>query len=355
GRVQAADAREQVAQRQASSRQDVDVTYTPRPGMPEIKVPALRMTSVQTPFSLADITDLDPYRRLGRQIAGDPETELRRMKVSARVVSGRDGLRRTELVTTTTVDRLGASASLMPLLDARANLVDALLAAPIVPRRANQAIPADRIVEAFIDGIGTEKAEQVLSAFGDRAAARLVALVTTEHRRFLPQPRFEHVVDLTVLGKPRTSKRVVLLERTGRFVKSNAYDSFAKSLYEADWFDSDPERKVANIVDDSPDVACWVRLQIGEVPILWNSEGREYNPDLIVVEVSGDHWVVEVKADDTAGNADVLAKRQAALRWVNYVNADSAVAPTRWHYLLVTETDIAQSAGSWAALKQLEA
>ena len=134
-----------------------------------------------------------------------------------------------------------------------------------------------------------------------------------------------------------------------------AYDSFSRSLYEADWFDSEPERKVANIVDDSTDVACWVRLHVGEVPILWRSDGREYNADLIVVETKGDHWVVEIKADDTVGTADVQAKRQAAMRWVNHVNADPAVAPTKWHYLLVTEIDIEQAAGAWSALKRLEA
>lgn len=353
--VASVDARQHVAQQQATTQQPTEVVYQPRAGMPEIKVPRLLMTSVQTPFSLADITDLDPFRRLGRQIAADPETELRRMRVSARVVSGPDGLRRTELVTSSTVDRLAASTSLMPLLDARHALVDALLAAPVVPKRANQAVPADSIVAAFIDGIGEAKAETVLSAYGDRAAARLVALVTAEHRRFLQQPTFQEVVELRTLGTARTSKRTVLLDRTGRFAKSAAYDSFSRSLYDADWFDSEPERKVANIVDDSAEVACWVRLHVGELPILWRSDGREYNADLIVVETLGDHWVVEIKADDTVGSADVQAKRQAALRWVNHVNADLAVTPTKWHYLLVTETDIEQARGSWAALKRLEA
>lgn len=353
--VSSLDTREAAAKQQSSSQQPVEVIYEPRPGMPDIKVPRLLMTSVQTPFSLADITDLDPFRRLGRQIAANPEAELRRMRVSARVVSGPDGLRRTELVTTTAADRLTASASLLPLLDARKALIDALLAAPIVPKRANQAMPADTIVGAFIDGIGSGNAESVLSAYGDRAAARLVALVTAEHRKFVSKPVYEEVVELKALGGKRASRRVVLLERTGRFVKSLAYDSFSRSMYDADWFDSEPERKVANIVDDSNDVACWVRLHIGEMPILWRSDGRLYNPDLIIVENSGDHWVVEIKADDTANSPEVQGKRQAALRWVNYVNADPQVAPTKWHYLLVTETDIEQSAGSWVALKQLEA
>lgn len=330
------------------------VTYEPRAGMPSIFVPILRMTAIETKFSLADITDHDMFRKLGRQIAAAPDTELRRMRVSARVFTSADGLRHTELVTASTLDRLQASSSLIPLLDIRKNLVDALLAAPVVPKRRSQAYPANQIVDAFIDGIGPDKVEDVLSAYGDRAAARLVRLVNTEHRRFLAAPQFEEVVELRSLGKSRPCKRKVLLDRSGKFVKSAAYDSFERSLYGVDWFDSAPERAVANIAEESKDVACWVRLQVGEMPILWRSDGREYNADLIVVEAGGAHWVVEIKADDTADNADVQAKRAAALRWVNHVNASEQVVP-EWHYALVTETDIAQAQGAWSALKRLGA
>ena len=39
-----------------------------------------------------------------------------------------------------------------------------------------------------------------------------------------------------------------------------------------------------------------VRLQVDDLPILW-AEGRDYNPDFIVVDSDGTHWVVEVKMD----------------------------------------------------------
>ncbi|MFI1191856.1 DEAD/DEAH box helicase [Micromonospora sp. NPDC020750] len=351
--LESLESRHVALDKQAATQQTIIETYAPLEGMPKIIVPVLKMTAVQTKFSLADITDLDAFRKLGRQIAADPETELRRMRVSARIVTGRDGLRRTELVTSSTTDRLKASSSLLPLLDMRKSLVDAILAAPVVPKRANQAHPANRIVDAFLEGIGVNKAEEVLSAYGDRATARLVRQVTVEHRRFLGAPQFEEVVELRALGKPRQSKRKVALDRTGKFSKLLAYDSFSCSLYGVDWFDSEPERAVANIAEDSNDVACWVRLQVGELPILWRSDGREYNADLIVVEEEGDHWVVEIKSDDAADSADVQAKRTAARRWVNHVNASDSI-DSPWHYLLVTETDIKQAKGSWRALKALE-
>ena len=72
-----------------------------------------------------------------------------------------------------------------------------------------------------------------------------------------------------------------------------------------------------------------------------------------VVESSGDHWIVEVKADNQLATEEVQAKRQAAQRWANLVNTDETVEPTTWHYLLVGQTDIAQAKGSWAVLKRL--
>ena len=49
---------------------------------------------------------------------------------------------------------------------------------------------------------------------------------------------------------------------------------------------------------------------------------------------------------------DVQGKREAAKRWANYVNASLDVK-SEWRYLLVSETDIKESKGSWGALKKL--
>ncbi len=42
-----------------------------------------------------------------------------------------------------------------------------------------------------------------------------------------------------------------------------------------EWFDSEPERAVANMIDADEEIACWVRLHIKELPILWNSGGQQ--------------------------------------------------------------------------------
>jgi len=165
-------------------------------------------------------------------------------------------------------------------------------------------------------------------------------------------PTYERVVELQEFAPARATDRELSGDRLGAFSKSAAYDGWKRALFPIEWFDSKPERTVANMVDGDAGVACWVRLHIGELPILWNSAGQEYNPDLIVIDTDGTHWVVEVKADDAMGSDVVKGKRDAARRWANYVTADEKVG-VAWRYLLVSETDIETARGSWAALKAL--
>jgi type III restriction enzyme len=79
---------------------------------------------------------------------------------------------------------------------------------------------------------------------------------------------------------------------------------------------------------------------------------RQYNPDFVAIDTSGNHWLIEVKMDKEMTSEDVQGKRHAALRWANYVNEHAQVG-LRWGYLLVSETDIKTARGSWPALKRL--
>jgi type III restriction enzyme len=165
-------------------------------------------------------------------------------------------------------------------------------------------------------------------------------------------PTYERVVEFQEFAPARATDREVSGDRHGAFNRSAAYDGWNRALFPIEWFDSRPERTVANMVDDDAGVACWVRLHTGELPILWNSAGQEYNPDLIVIDIDGTHWVVEVKMDKEMESTDVKGKREAARRWANYVTADEKVR-VPWRYLLASEADIETAKGSWPALKAL--
>jgi type III restriction enzyme len=108
------------------------------------------------------------------------------------------------------------------------------------------------------------------------------------------------------------------------------------------------------MMDSDASIECWVRLHVNELPILWNSGGQQYNPDFVVIENGGTHWVVEVKMDKEMGSDEVQGKRVAAMRWANHVSADETVG-TSWRYLLISESDINTAKGSWIALKGLGA
>jgi type III restriction enzyme len=322
-----------------------------RADAPTITIPVLKMSAVTSSFTLADITDTDAFRKLGAALAANPDDELSRTLVGARVVTGPDGVKRTELVRSTAADRIHSTPTLFALQDLRTQLVEMVLASPAVPARANQRAAVAPLMNSFFDGLG-DKAVEVLSANLDRAGARLVRLVAEEQRRFMSKPSYEEVVELREFNPSRATDKTVTADRLGPFSRASAYEGWSRSMFPVAWFDSEPERRVANMVDDDAAVACWVRLHINDLPILWNSAGQSYNPDLIVIDADGTHWVVEVKMNKEMTSDDVQGKRDAAMRWANHVTADGKVGVS-WRYLLVSESDVDTAKGSWAALKKL--
>jgi type III restriction enzyme len=320
----------------------------PRPDLPPLKIPRLRMTKVDLKFSLSDIIDLDAFEKLGRQLATEPDDDLRRLELGARIVTGEDGLRHTELVTTTG-DRIESAAQTIPLADARTHLVDAVIATDVAGAHASEAKAAERIVDTFVAGLG-EDAERVLSAFLDRAAGALVREVTKEARRFVGKPTYEEVVETIDFGPARIARTKSTSDLSGKFSKSVGYEGWKRSMYAQDWFDSSTERTLALILDDAEEVEFWVRLNTGDLPILWQGDGREYNPDFVAVEKDGTHWLVESKMNKEMETEAVSGKSEAAQRWANHVTDDTG---TTWRYLLASETMIDEVHGSWSALKQL--
>lgn len=317
----------------------------PRQSRVQLLIPELRMTAVQSPFSLADITDRDPFKRLGERLARDPVGELRRIRLSAHVVQTLDGLRHTELAPTRTVDRVESPASLIPLEDAVKGLTDQVLAAPVVPARKGQRAQLAPLIEAFLAGLG-DKAELILSSYLDRAAAGFIQLVGTEQHRFAAQPRYDQVLDLHPFAPLRHGRPVTSGDRYGVFKKGVGYTGWQRSMYDQVWFDSATERQMANLVDDTAGIDVWARLHLRDLEIRY--DGGTYNPDFLAA--AGDQrWVIETKADRDLKTENVQAKRQAAQRWANHVSADDRVTAS-WSYLLVGETDLKQARGDWEAL-----
>lgn len=323
----------------------------PRDDMGPVLVPQLRMSTIRSRFSLGDLTDMRPFRELGARIAADPAQELRRTVFSARRVVGPDGLPGVRVVRRGAADTIEASSDLFPLDKLRSDLMRLVLAADAVPGRIEERRHLEKILGAFLEGLGA-RAQEALNHYLDRAAGRLIRLIEEEQRKAAPAPSYKHDAELVEFspvryGRPRTSE-----DRRGPFERGVGYTGWTKSLYGEAWFDSKPERDVANILDEDASVSLWVRLHRNDLPILWDNAGRHYNPDLIAVENDGSHLLIEVKSDRDVGSTDVMAKTKAAQRWVNFVNvSENTVA--QWHYLLLSESDITQCKGAWAALRLL--
>jgi type III restriction enzyme len=68
-------------------------------------------------------------------------------------------------------------------------------------------------------------------------------------------------------------------------------------------------------------------------------------------------WVVEAKADRDLAIVNVQGKRAAAQRWATHVSSDSRVKKRgeRWKYLLVSESQLAESTDDWQALVATDA
>ena len=104
----------------------------------------------------------------------------------------------------------------------------------------------------------------------------------------------------------------------GTFDKALAFNGWQKNLYSHAWFDSTPEFQAAGLIDSSSSVVVWARLHNNDVPIQWTTDGRNYNPDFVVIEeIDGKRfgWLVETKSDKDMPTAEVQAKRRAAKKW----------------------------------------
>lgn len=322
----------------------------PRDGFEPLRVPVLKMSTISVPFSLADITDHKPFRELGERLKADPVGELRRVRLSARTVTGPDGLRHTEMVTASAVDTVVSQGSLLPIEDAVRELRTRIMDSAPVPARPQEAKALAPLIDAFLAGLG-DQAVDVLSGYMDRVAAGFIDLITKEQRRFASKPTYDEVTEVTTLAPVRTARPSTTADRLGKYQRGIGYE-YAKSLYAQDWFDSSTERDVANILEDASEIVFWVRLQRNDLPILWHGSGRQYNPDFIAVDADDVHWVVEVKMNKEMATAEVQGKREAAIRWAQHVSADANVSES-WRYLLVSEDHVKTAKGSWPALRQL--
>lgn len=319
-------------------------THLPLPDREPIRIPYVQRVAQAQAVSLNQVHEMKPFEDLGKALQHEAGDELIRTALKAK--GGQiKGQKAKDVVEALHLDT--------PLETSRKGLIERVMKVKGVERRKSELNAAASIVDTVIEAMGDTAAEN-LSAYFDRAARRLESEVSKQIReRARLDVVFDDRVEIADLDKPRTARRKHETDHTDSFERALAYNGWEKNAYEYAWFDSSPEYKAAGAADADDNVVVWARLHRNDIPITWTQEGREYNPDLVVIEEIDNKrtcWLVETKMNKEMTSAEVTAKKRAARTWANTVN-NSGQADGKWQYLLLSENDVNDAAGSWAQMK----
>ena len=121
------------------------------------------------------------------------------------------------------------------------------------------------------------------------------------------------------------------------------FGGFRRCLYPVQKFQSDGERKLAVILER--EALRWFRPARGQFLIYYRrgADHPEYQPDF-VAEVEGCIYMLEPKARNEMDDAEVLAKREVAVKWCRQATDHAATHGGKsWRYLLIPHDAIAEN------------
>jgi type III restriction enzyme len=304
------------------------------------------------PFTLASI-NLDSVEALGQTFAKDNAPTLTRKAIDAE----RDSSGEAHVVIRDQIEQVIATQTAMPFDTIENDLVGRLIRTNAVEASVTELNAAVAVARAFLAGAGVTETTPWRPEHGRLATARLTEWIAAKQtssparevrevrpvRWPEPSERFE--------TRPAADRQVVTSSR--EFVRGYPYAGYAKSVYEVNTFDAfSTEFVLADLFEKSGSVRAWVRID-ETVPLrityLAGAVQRQYEPDFIVIDDAGVHWIVEGKRDGEVTSPVVIAKRDAAAAWVKTVNGSDEVHET-WAYLLASES-VCSAAGSWDGLK----
>ncbi len=130
------------------------------------------------------------------------------------------------------------------------------------------------------------------------------------------------------------SESVGLFETFADRLTSVLFTGIQKGVFDVAKFDSEPELKLARLLERDPDVKNWLRPARDEFNITYN-RGRRYEPDF-VVETEKTIFLVEVKGEDRLQQADVIAKKERAVQYCDIATRwGEANGYKGWNYLFI--------------------
>ena len=142
-------------------------------------------------------------------------------------------------------------------------------------------------------------------------------------------------------GEPTHDFRQTVEDRSR--MQQMLFGGFQRGLYSVQKFDSDAERKLAIILDR--DTQKWFRPAAGQFQIFYKSgvAQHEYQPDF-VAETTDCIYMLEPKARNEMTDAEVLAKKEAAVIWCSRATTHAVSNDGKpWKYVLIPHDVIAEN------------
>ncbi|WP_353070111.1 hypothetical protein RBB75_07910 [Tunturibacter empetritectus] len=121
--------------------------------------------------------------------------------------------------------------------------------------------------------------------------------------------------------------------------RKHVFGGFKRCCYPLQKFDTDPERRLAVVIDGDSCTEKWIKPARNQFRIDYRS-GEAYEPDF-VVETKTKMLICEVKAQNELDDADVKAKAAAATKWCKTATEFAPGGGTKpWAYLLIPDDQI---------------
>ena len=122
---------------------------------------------------------------------------------------------------------------------------------------------------------------------------------------------------------------------SAKLLTSKVFNGFSKSCHDKYKFDSAPEKRFSEIIENSKEVQKWLRPSYKQFNIWYNYNSDRYVPDFIV-ETADSIYLIEIKAENEIEEKSVKMKEEAA---VNYCRIATEINTQRkekpWKYVLI--------------------
>lgn len=122
---------------------------------------------------------------------------------------------------------------------------------------------------------------------------------------------------------------------SAKLLSSKVFNGFSKSCHDKYKFDSIPEKRFSEIIENSHDVIKWLRPASKQFNIWYNNNSDRYVPDF-VAEIADIIYLIEIKAENELDDKIVKMKEEAAINYCkNATEINKARKEKAWKYAII--------------------